>query len=143
MNAQLYTSHGRPVPASARNQEPPAGCAAIHLRHIRKTGGGSLRHLLFRLHYQKQPTFGSPVERDAYKIDLDQLASNRTYFGMRQAGRRLYWEYHSPWDLNGPWFLQQLAPRLPALRRAYAASNCTLLLVLLLREPVAHYVSDK
>ena len=51
-------------------------------------------------------------------------------------------EYHSPWELHGPLFLQQLVPELPALRRTYEERGCTLLVCLVLREPVSHLVSD-
>ena len=126
---------------SVATQQRP-GCAAVHLRHIRKTGGGSVRHVLFKLGYRRARIFGSNDEKTAYKRELDLLSTSRHFFDEHQAGKRVFYEYHSPWDIHGPWFLQQLRPRLPALRRAFEARNCTLLVVLLLREPVSHLLSD-
>ena len=74
--------------------------------------------------------------------ELDLLVRNRTYFEEVQSGRRTFVHWHSPQEHLGPMFLGFLKPRLHVLRRAYAERNCTLLLMTVLRDPVAHLVSD-
>ena len=76
---------------SVATQQRP-GCAAVHLRHIRKTGGGSVRHVLFKLGYRRARIFGSNDEKTAYKRELDLLSTSRHFFDEHQAGKRVFYE---------------------------------------------------
>lgn len=121
-----------PTPSPAVAQH---GCAAVHLRHIEKTGGSSMHAFLHRLGFEHQPV---PI-RAARRYDL--LIKNRSYFSEQQAGRRIFMHYHSPQEWHGPYFLRSFQPRLQALRQVYAERNCTFLVMTIMRDPVAHLVS--
>ena len=139
------------------------GCACVHLRHLRKTGGQSLVQFFTNLGFERLPMFipGKVVPgcghrapgcgprppslramNDAFGAAQELLANNRSFFDAHQAGRLTLMEYHSPWAQHGPAFLKHLQPRLAALRAAYASANCSFLVLTVVRHPVSHYVSD-
>tara|TARA_B110001452_G_scaffold18237_1_gene14841 strand:- start:203 stop:1330 length:1128 start_codon:yes stop_codon:yes gene_type:complete len=132
------------------------GCACVHLRHLRKTGGQSLVQFFTNLGFERllpfspvkavpgqpSPSRGIGTMADNYGAALQLLAQDRDFFEQNQAGRLVMVEYHSPWAQHGPNFLQQLEPRLIALRAAYASAKCSFLVLTVVRHPVSHFVSD-
>ena len=135
----------RPTGQQPNKPQHRGGCACVHLRHLRKTGGQSLVQFFTNLGFERLTPFKAPgkmVSDGAFGEALQLLADDRNFFEQNQAGRLMMVEYHSPWTSHGPKFLKHLQPRVTALRAAYRAANCSFLVLTVVRDPVSHFVSD-
>ena len=66
-------------------------CASVHFRHLRKTGGTSVRDFFIKgLGYEKMPPPARREEFASYSAELQQLTSSRDYFDAHQLGRRTF-----------------------------------------------------
>ena len=109
-------------------------CGAVFFRHLRKTGGTSVR-MLFRLRSNYTTI---PAAEFVTGEWAERLTHNATF---AEAHPRIFVEFHSPFWSDGRYFLD-LLPKLPQLRAAFARRHCDVLAFTVLREPVAQILSD-
>lgn len=144
LHAELSLSP-TPVPGAWRShrpsQPPSRPCATVFFRHLRKTGGTSLRAL-----FVSDPSFEvvmltPSTDLAAGRISQGFVNALLTNDTLAASHPRLFIEYHSPYWLNGGPFLTLLKD-MPVWRAAQERRGCRAVALTVLREPVSRLVSD-